>query len=228
MSDTKDNKLKLNPKKVKLFGIVLSGIGFLNAILIFYSTVTQQQNYNMLLDGGKYVYGKVDTVRQSSSYGDNKDTTYYGYGQYIVDDKIYEFSISSHRPINQGGSGKIYYEENNPSNYVVEGVENDFTGGYVGGVFVLAFSVAAWNLDRFIFQKKKEDESAHYNRRAETAKRSEYVDKTGDVWNIDLTNERKNEKLYRSRQTSADFNMDSSKGNLGSTAFYKRNKFHKD
>ena len=68
------------------------------------------------------------------------------------------------------------------------------------------------------------EEDNPYNRNAVAEKRRKYIERTGDVWHIDITNEEKNEKLYQSSQPTSNYNVNTGlkRGNVGSTAFYGR------
>lgn len=210
----------LDPKYNKFFYIAFIGFCLVFAITILSVTIPNHQKYNYLLEGGKSAQGEVTSVRRK-----NLEDSYKVKGYFTVDENEYKFSCISDKRINKGSFCTILYEEDNPSNYIVEGIETNFAKGYVAVLIALgmgAVMVFLWSLEWG--KKRNVDELELYNRNAMAEKRREYIERTGDVWHIDITNEEKNEKLYQSSQPTSNYNVNTGlkRGNIGSTAFYGR------
>lgn len=188
------------------------------AVVSLTITFSKQQKHNFLVEYGKSTQGEVTSLSHN-----RRGTPYNLQGHYTVGENVYEFSCSSNTRIAKGGFCTILYEEDNPSNYTVDVLDTSYISNYL-----IAFSFIAIGLvSLFLLSQGRENirnisQLEFYNRNSSAEKRRKYIEETGDVWNIDLTNEEKNEKLYRSRQTTSNYNANSRfvRGNVGTTAFY--------
>ncbi|MEE1155027.1 MAG: DUF3592 domain-containing protein [Acutalibacteraceae bacterium] len=208
----------LNPKYKKYFYMLFIGFCVLFTVIVLAVTIPNQQKYNFLVECGKSTQGEVTSVSRSDS-----EDPYKVKGHYTVGENVYKFSCSSDSYISIGSFCTILYEVENPSNYMVDGIETDFTLGYLSAVLGLVMGsimLFLWSLEWR--NNTNVNELEVYNRNSSAEKRRKYIEETGDVWNIDLTNEERNEKLYRSRQTTSNYNANSRfvRGNVGTTAFY--------
>lgn len=123
-STTKNTSTKTKPSTIILTGVILLVIG----IFITIVQVNDTKNYYALADEGKSTNAVVTDVdkrtsrstRRSSSgrRRSTKRTYYYVTATYTVDNQNYNFSFRSYVSYNKGENISIFYEEDDPSNYV--------------------------------------------------------------------------------------------------------------
>ena len=199
----------LDPKSIRILSII-----FMIGTLIFgiYSVSTrsiEQAKYNELKQGGCYTYGVVvDSERIGSRKSADK---YRSDGYYVVDGEEYQFSFKSSSKVYVGSEILIYYEEGNPSNYIQDGY---LKGGYLSGFFFIAvaIAIAIWNV--VVYYKSKQVSGAGaYN----------YNASANNSWGYGGNGH--NSADYNTYNTYRNpTNQNPSNSNMGSTAFYKRNK----
>ena len=130
--------------------VVLALLFLLAGILLTAVQVAEHIKYNKLVGEGNsctaYVtdvdkYTRTVTSKRKNSMGrrtKRKETYYDVTATYIVDHQEYHIEFESSKAYSYSDSFKIYYEEENPSNYVREGDDGGLPYGIVflliGGV----------------------------------------------------------------------------------------------
>ncbi len=193
---------------------VLIAIAFFLFCLVFavkslYPRFRDEAKYNELKENGCWTLGEYENIYQRG--GMKGSDTYYAYGTYTVDGQTYEFEFSTKSKVADVGKIKIYYDEENPSDYVQESY---FGGDSVVGFIFLGLALVTATLEILVcFKSKKDDESNSYNADTSTEEFWKYG-KGADVnfKNVDYYGNSQNTKQCES------------KGNVGNTAFYKRKK----
>ena len=194
---------KLDPKSKIIVSAILVIIALIMGITSICERYIDESKLNELKSGGCYTYGVVD---DSDRIGGRKSKKKYRMeGYYVVDGVEYDFSFKSRTKVYEGTEIKIYYEEGSPSNYIQEGY---LKGSYLAGFLYI---VGGLGVSLFYFFKYKSGGNSRT-----------YTYNTTAYNNWGYGGNGTNTTGYNNYQNPN--NQDATNGNVGSTAFYKRNK----
>ncbi|MEE1155028.1 MAG: hypothetical protein UH241_07725 [Acutalibacteraceae bacterium] len=175
-------KKTVDPKSSNFFYILVIGVCILFAIISICSTVSHKLKCNQLLEYGKYAQGEVTSVSRV-----HEDEPYTVRGYFTVGESVYNFSFSSGLHISNGSVYKIIYDKDNPSIYIVEGIDTDFTARYIGLFvsFVMEGGIIVYVVV-CIGKKRKNNDIEFNNSNEATERRRKYFEATNDVWHRDF------------------------------------------
>jgi hypothetical protein len=117
----------------------MAPVCILLGIILIAQIHNEQIRYNALLEGGHYTYGEITDVTTIENSEEGNE--YRANIAYIVDEKVYNFSVTSETKYKKGDSVKVLYEEGNPSNRSLENHRFTFTLEYVTSCLILFMGI---------------------------------------------------------------------------------------
>ena len=101
--------------------IIMAVVAILVGIFLIVTQCEEMKNYDNLVEDGYYTYGEVNFSNRNNGRKVKRKNRYSIRGTYTVDNQTYNFYFRNEQRLSNGTSVKIFYEKDNPSNYVYEG-----------------------------------------------------------------------------------------------------------
>lgn len=184
-----------------------------------------------MLEGGNYTYGTVTEITYTDNGTDG--TTYTAEGIYTVDQQDYYFYFKCDNTTYEGELIKVLFDGEDPSIYALK---KNFIPTYVfSGVFIFIGCFVLCLVSGVFVRQRNLTDADFYRMKIESEKRAKMIEEIDDVWNYDITNLNRNKKSYKKENPYMDERIykdrtiqtkpNSAKVRMGTTAFYKKEKW---